>query len=155
MQHRVILNASSLRHPEAFEGIRKSLGATSEYRSVATVPHRMMIVDERIAMMPVLTPEQVEGRAIVIRSSPILVCLIALFQQLWERANPVGLEGEDRSCDEVSPEDGRILSLLINGLTDERIAHQLGASPRTVQRRVHAMMVRSGSTSRVQLGYEA
>ena len=45
--------------------------------------------------------------------------------------------------------------LVVSGLTDGAVAHRLGVSERTVQRRVRELMEGSGSRNRMQLGHHA
>ncbi|MFE9310648.1 hypothetical protein ACIQCF_23520 [Streptomyces sp. NPDC088353] len=47
------------------------------------------------------------------------------------------------------------LALLHVGLTDAAIARQLGMGHRTVQRRLHALMMEVGAATRFQLGRHA
>ncbi|WP_228447690.1 helix-turn-helix domain-containing protein [Streptomyces paludis] len=51
--------------------------------------------------------------------------------------------------------DLEILSLLLAGMTDARVAKQLDLGLRTVQRRVRGLMELSGVTTRLQLGWYA
>ncbi|MGW8883600.1 helix-turn-helix domain-containing protein [Streptomyces sp. NPDC055749] len=45
--------------------------------------------------------------------------------------------------------------MMLGGLTDEAIAQRLGASARTVQRRIKRLMERAGADTRFQLGWHA
>ncbi|MEW1861253.1 hypothetical protein AB0399_12895 [Streptomyces sp. NPDC088194] len=54
--------------------------------------------------------------------------------------------------DTAASEDGRLLSLLLAGLTDKASARQLGVSQRTVQRRVAALLDSLGARTRFQAG---
>lgn len=156
VDHRVLVRSSALAYPEALERIRMARGPSSRHRAVSSVPTRLLIVDETLAVMPVQSTGDVEGAVLHIRSSPILTALIGLFHELWSRGRPIGLDDEGLAgTEELSQDDIAILSLLINGLTNASIATQLELSPRTVQRRVHSFMQRTGAKSRVQLGYEA
>lgn len=49
----------------------------------------------------------------------------------------------------------RTLVLLVGGLTDGAVAHQLGVSERTVERYVRALMDEAGCRNRMQLGRHA
>jgi DNA-binding NarL/FixJ family response regulator len=51
--------------------------------------------------------------------------------------------------------DGQLVSLLLTGLTDQAIAAHLGIGLRSVQRRVHDLMERTGAQTRIQLGWHA
>ncbi|MEH1126371.1 helix-turn-helix domain-containing protein [Micromonospora sp. CPCC 206061] len=58
---------------------------------------------------------------------------------------------------EVAP-DGptcALLGLLAAGLTDEAIARTLGVSLRTIQRRIHDLLLELGVTTRFQAGLAA
>lgn len=46
------------------------------------------------------------------------------------------------------------MSLLLSGPTDASIAHQLGVSLRTVQRRVTVLMDAAGVSTRLPLGWQ-
>ncbi|MFD4227476.1 hypothetical protein [Streptomyces sp. NPDC058545] len=69
-----------------------------------------------------------------------------LFESVWRRSRPYLREAGD-----LLPTDRRILQLMLSRTTDAATAH-LGTSPRTVQRRVRALMDPAAVTSRVQLG---
>ena len=51
--------------------------------------------------------------------------------------------------------DLQVLSLLIAGASDARVAKQLDVSLRTVQRRVRSLMDATRATTRIQLGWAA
>jgi DNA-binding NarL/FixJ family response regulator len=55
----------------------------------------------------------------------------------------------------LSVDDGRLLSQLLAGLTDEAIAAHQGVSVRTVQRRVQALMSAAQARTRMQLAWHA
>jgi len=54
-----------------------------------------------------------------------------------------------------SEEESSILALLAEGLTDDVIARRLSISMRTYRRRVQALMLKLGATSRFQAGARA
>ncbi len=57
-----------------------------------------------------------------------------------------------RSRDDLSKRQWMILEMLAKGLTDDRIAHNLDLSERTVRAEVGAIRERFAATSRFQLG---
>ncbi|MEU8352593.1 MULTISPECIES: LuxR family transcriptional regulator [unclassified Streptomyces] len=61
---------------------------------------------------------------------------------------PAGPDGPDAT-------DLRMLSLLLDGLTDASVAKQLDLGLRTVQRRVRRLMELAGVSTRMQLGWHA
>jgi DNA-binding CsgD family transcriptional regulator len=117
----------------------------------------MYLADDRLALLPLVT--STEGQtAVVIRPSGLLDALGDLFEGLWQRALPLGLTaGLASSAAEslAEPERQRITALLLSGLTDQAIAHQLGVSYRTVQRRIASLMEELNASTRFQAGVQA
>lgn len=105
---------------------------------------KLVVVDGQVAMVQ-LGPE----RSMLLR--PPLVTLVGeLFEAHWRRSRHYLREEGD-----LGPNDRRILQLMLSGLTDTATANQLGTSPRTVQRRLRALMDAAAVSSRVQLGWYA
>src|SRR2546430_2156592 len=86
------------------------------------------------------------------RDASSLDALVKLFDGLWARALPLHPPGDGQRS---GPLAQRLITLLLSGLTDEAIAHQLGLSHRTVQRRVAALMAELGAHTRFQAGVQA
>jgi len=90
----------------------------------------------------------------VVRSSALMEGLIALFETLWRFAYPLDVlqndADENPSADSICDDDRRLLALLAAGVPDAIIGRQLGISPNTVQRRIHALMARLGAATRFQ-----
>ena len=79
-----------------------------------------------------------------------------LFDQEWRVGVPLVLTADGPGVTRGEEDlDGRLLGLLLAGLTDQATAHQLGVSLRTVQRRVRVLMELAGVETRMQLGYQA
>lgn len=159
VRYRALLERPMLEtFPGGLDAFAESLAAGEEARVAESVPLRVVIVDRELAFLPVLAdPERASAAAFLVRPSALLAGLVALFDALWETAAPVVLHAGaaapgSGAADDV---DARLLSLLLAGQTDEAAAHQLGVSPRTVQRRVRELMDRAGVRTRVQLGWHA
>lgn len=130
-----------------------------EARIAVDLPLKLAIADDDLALVPV-ADTQGEPSAIMVHPSGLLDALGALFETLWLSSTPilVGASGEmdlDALTDEPTPEDMRLLSLLLAGLTDQSMASQLGLSTRTVQRRLHDLIKITGVRTRVQLIWQA
>lgn len=145
--YQVILERGALEGPGAIARIEESVAAGEEVRRVESLPLRMLIVDDEVALVPLAASG--EPGAVVVRQSGLLDALVALFEQYWMRATPII---GDRPAGEAEL-DGRIMSLLLQGYGDRSIASQLDVSPRTVQRRIRAMMDTEGVNTRIQLGH--
>ena len=133
----------------------------SQYRLHSDLPLKLVIYDRATAALPAVTGLGMASSMLIVRRSSLLDALIGFFEHVWEHATPFA--GLDRVTAEQSPYDGRLLdpvdqyllSLLLAGLTDQAIAGQLGIGLRSVQRRVHDLMVLTGAQTRIQLGWHA
>ncbi|MFK0110786.1 LuxR C-terminal-related transcriptional regulator [Streptomyces sp. NPDC091217] len=107
----------------------------------------LAVADRRLALLP-LTFDLTDVRAVVVRPSALLDALVDFFELCRRQAVP--LHGE--AGDELGDEDRSLLALMAAGLKDEAIARRLGWSPRTMRRRVSALLTRLGATNRFQAG---
>lgn len=153
---RTIFARSMLTVPEALARAFDPSLPNSSVRILSEVPTRLLVVDGRIACIPVLSSEHLEGRMMIVTHSALVSVITELFHMMWRAANPVGASSTTRDGGiAMDPSDAAIMGLLLSGMTDRIIAEELKTSLRTIQRRVHALMQRAGASSRVQLGYEA
>jgi DNA-binding CsgD family transcriptional regulator len=102
---------------------------------------KMKLADESIAMLP-LTPTGLSG-ALLIRSSVIVGALREYFEMLWERATPFGAVSAESS---LNDKERRVLSLLVEGVSDSVIAKRTGMGLSTVRRHT--------ATIRAKLGHD-
>jgi hypothetical protein len=122
--------------------------AGAQVRRCGTAPVTMYLVDDWLAVVPT-DPGRYGATAavLVVHRSELLHMLSLLFEGRWEDAG-----APQRSA---RPEPGRLVELLLAGLTDDAISRALGVSPRTVQRRIAAMMAAAGARTRFQAGVQA
>lgn len=158
VQYRVVVERSMLESQDVtVDEAVEATEAGEEVRFADGVPLKLMVVDRQLALMPLTSSGDVVG-ALLVRESTLLDALLALFENVWDRATPMlmgtsGLAGD--VAQQVDDEDARVLGLMLAGLTDQAVAKQLGTSLRTVQRRVRALMDLAGVETRVQLGWHA
>ncbi|MEU2671388.1 helix-turn-helix transcriptional regulator [Streptomyces sp. NPDC007164] len=120
------------------------------------LPIKLVIVDRRIALLPLDPERETEPVALVVHRTGLLTALVSLFEEHFERGWRLTLPGtEQREESSVTAIDRQIVALLHVGLTDAAIARQLGMGHRTVQRRLHALMDEVGAATRFQLGWHA
>jgi sugar-specific transcriptional regulator TrmB/DNA-binding CsgD family transcriptional regulator len=158
VRYRVVIERSAFDRPGFFAAASDSLQAGEEVRVVQELPIRMLIVDRRIALVPLLSGAGGSIGALIVHSSGMLDALLALFDRVWRDGLPLvlGTDGMVEGPSDGLPElDARILGLLLAGLTDQAVANQLGLSMRTVQRRVRALMDLVSADTRLQLGFHA
>lgn len=151
VQVRAIYEAGSVSAPGRLAEIRYVVAAGEQARMLPELPCKLVVVDDRWAMLPIATGAELKG-AVLVRASSLLDALIGMFEAYWHRAVRVpdaesGAPGPDRRTE--------LLTLLSAGFTDDSIARQLGVSPRTVQRWVRELMDALGARTRFQAGIQA
>ncbi|MEV6523643.1 transcriptional regulator TrmB [Longispora sp. NPDC051575] len=156
VRYRVVIERAALDEPGTADAALASMAAGEEIRVVEKLPVKLIMADRELALvsLPATGPAgsgHGEPGAVMLHSSGLLEALIALFEGTWARARP--LRPSDSGV--LAPEDARILSLMLAGLTDRSISVHMGLSTRTVQRRVHFLMELAGVQTRIQLGWYA
>jgi DNA-binding CsgD family transcriptional regulator len=129
-----------------------SLGG--EVRTTPTLPLRLLVIDNEIAIMP-LDPTNHDAGAVVHRSPAVVSVALALFDAYWSRAkNP--FEKEDLATNApLTPQESEVLRLLAGGAKDEQVARLLGISLRTARRITAGLADRVDAASRFELGVAA
>ncbi|HSZ43651.1 MAG TPA: helix-turn-helix domain-containing protein [Trebonia sp.] len=183
--YRVIYDAGALAVPgRMYDDILPSTAMGEQARTVRELPIKLIISDDQLALIPAAVTSRSVDTTFVIRKSPVLDALIALFEAEWAKATPVpgmdiapesaatggtgatgrgdaaagGPEAAGRAAAAVSRPDAEtaaLLSMLAAGLTDASIARSLSWSMRTTQRRMRQLMKDLGATSRFQAGVAA
>lgn len=155
IRYRVIYSRNAVAWPGRLRaGLLATLREGEQARVRPDLPLKMLMVDDRMAVIPTSSSEQ-NGVAYVIHPSSLLDALITLFEAEWERAVPLSVDGPVDDASGPDEETRDLLMLLASGLTDQGIARSLGWSIRTTQRRIHALMEDLGATTRFQMGMSA
>ena len=149
LRARAVIDQGFLSKPGAADHVDESLGRGMRVRTVEEIPLKLIVCDGEVAMLPLHGHGSEVDPSLVLRGGLVNVAQ-ALFDAVWERARPYGEPHHG-----IDALDTRILRLLLAGLTDTAVAGQLDLSARTVQRRVQALMVQAGVTTRIQLGWYA
>ncbi|MFF0267268.1 helix-turn-helix domain-containing protein [Kribbella sp. NPDC004536] len=158
VRFRVVIERAAFEAPGTVNETVDAIEAHAQVRTVDRVPTKLVVADGTVAMVP-LAVRGYQTAALVIRAPSLVQSLVALFESIWSSAVPIAL-GDSRRPEEQSsagPDEAdlAVLALMLTGLTDDAVGKQLGMSGRTVQRRLRALMDLTGSTSRMQLGWEA
>lgn len=154
---RTICDRAAIERPGALAGAERVASAGGAIRVLPRVPLEMYLADDRLALLALATSAE-DQTAVVIHPSGLLDALGDLFEGLWQRALPFGLTtGSPASAARslAEAQRARITALLLSGLTDEAIGHQLGVSYRTVQRRIAALLDDLDASTRFQAGVQA
>jgi DNA-binding CsgD family transcriptional regulator len=163
VRRRFIHDRAALRQAGRARRIEHEMASGEEVRILADVPMKMILADDDAGLIPLSASPQVLDSCVLVHPSALLDALSSLFETFWGQAQPFlgGATALEPAADEAGAgpadpplrvEEQRIVSLLALGLSDEAIARQLAIGHRTVQRRIQALMVRLGATSRFQAG---
>jgi DNA-binding CsgD family transcriptional regulator len=123
-----------------------------QVRTAPRVPMPMIIIDQATLLIP---GDQTPGAGpsiALVSSAAIVAGFLALFDAVWTSASAVGkpLEADDAG---LTPFERQLLGLLSEGCTDQRAAHKLGVSLRTVRRTVSDLKLKVGAQSRFEAGF--
>lgn len=147
-----VYDRDALQSPGQPAALTRSLGEGEEARIVDRLPTKLAIVDRRLAMIH-FRLEGETGSSLLLRPSPLLDAIVALFDAVWRRALPLNLADDQTVAPPGAPTlDNEIVLLLAAGLKDQAIAHQLGVSLRTVTRRIGRLIESVGADTRFQAG---
>lgn len=125
-----------------------------EVRATPTLPMRLLLFDQEIAIMPMDPMDQTAG-AVIHRSPAVVSVALALFDSYWSRAGEL-FSPEDRDNNTpLTPHEAEVLRLLAGGAKDEQVARLLGISLRTARRITANLSERLDATSRFELGVAA
>lgn len=131
--------------------------AGEDARVLTYLPTELIVVDRTLALLPIVS--RGDQATLLVRRSPLLDGLVALFGALWDRASPVWPKGHTTwrgtAADPLDAGDLQVLALLAAGMTIRDISEKLGMASRTVERRVRALMDRLGARTRFQAGLQA
>ncbi|WP_030184833.1 LuxR C-terminal-related transcriptional regulator [Streptomyces sp. NRRL S-813] len=136
----------------------RGTGQGGELRLGSRLPVKLVVFDRAAALLPVRGDRPAAG-SLVVHSPALVVALVALFESVWERAEPVSLASRHdgpvskRSVTAVGPDrrTREILHLMATGMKDETIARVLKVSRRTVQKHVSDAGTLLGARTRFQI----
>jgi sugar-specific transcriptional regulator TrmB len=146
---RGIYAPEALELPGALEAAQDAARSGEQSRVHADLPMKLAIGDRRLAILPVSAAEAIDA-ALCIRPSALLDALVQFFELLWSQSTPIVAHD---GGGELS--DRQLAALLASGAKDDVVARHLGASTRTLSRRVAEMMDHLHVRTRFQAGVQA
>ncbi|MER5637891.1 helix-turn-helix transcriptional regulator [Kitasatospora sp. NPDC002227] len=150
---RAICRESVRNDPDAFAYARWLTGLGGQMRTVPTVPMPLVIIDRRLAILPI-DPSAPGDGALEVDSPGMIAAVCALFDQLWSVGSPFG-EAAPTDRYGCTPQEQALLEIIAAGHTDDVAARKLGLSLRTVRRMMASLMLRLNASSRFQAGLNA
>jgi sugar-specific transcriptional regulator TrmB/DNA-binding CsgD family transcriptional regulator len=137
--------------------LRELISLGVEARLTDEPVSRMVIIDERVAVVPKNPANSSEG-ALIVRHPGLLMGFVQLFERVWQESAGVPWEDDDippAQAAAISEQDRQILALLSAGRTDETVAREIGCSVRHLRRQIARLMEGLGAASRFEAGVEA
>ncbi len=151
---RTVYLQSMTAHKQALDYAATMHRLGGEVRVTPTLPMRLLILDQELAIMP-MDPENPSTGAVIHRSPAVVSVAIALFDAYWSRGTEV-FSPEDRDDKTpLTPHEAEVLRLLAGGAKDEQVARLLGISLRTARRITANLSERLDAASRFELGVAA
>jgi hypothetical protein len=158
ISYRCIMDLQAFEYPGAVDRARTSMKAGEKVRVASNLPLKLLFADDRMGLLP-LSLQELDGPVLLLRSSALLDALRAFFELLWERATPITFSrsgGLKMDAAVRFPIDlDELVFRLAAGANDKAIAHELGLSPRTFDRRIDEFMKSMNARTRFQAGWLA
>ncbi|MGW1465949.1 LuxR family transcriptional regulator [Streptomyces sp. NPDC002308] len=148
---RVVVDREGLEFPGRARGLGELAEQGVEIRVATDLPTKLITVDRQVTLLPPNDAADPSQAAVVATDSLLSNALVPLFEEIWERALPIGAGGTDA----VTDEDGELLTMLAAGLKDEAIARRLDLHVHTVRRRISRLMASLSAETRFQAGIQA
>ncbi|MFJ2416243.1 helix-turn-helix transcriptional regulator [Streptomyces brevispora] len=126
----------------------------AEIRTIPTLPNRLIVIDRRTALIAADSRNTGAG-AVVVDNPGTITLLCALFESVWQSAQPLGVRPEPEPETGLTKQQAEALRLMARGCTDEAIAHRMGVSARTIRRTVASLLAHLEAESRFQAGVHA
>lgn len=148
---RGVYDQRALQAPDILASLQRTVPLGEQARVATELPVKLALFDRRLAFVPLGRGDSTT--TLVVHESAMLDALIALFDLWWHRALP--FDNHNGSTPEPSPEpdlEANVIALMRAGLKDDAIARQLGVSTTTVRRRINALALHYGVSTRFQLG---
>ncbi|MDX2852632.1 LuxR C-terminal-related transcriptional regulator [Actinacidiphila glaucinigra] len=140
-------------HPGTQQYAAWLAGLGGEVRTVPTMPMRIIVIDRKVATLPIDCEDSSSG-ALLLREPSLVTAVVELFERIWESAKPLGTSTA-RDEEGLTPQERELLRMLAMGLTDEVAGRHLGLSLRSVRRLMAGLMTRLDARSRFEAGVRA
>jgi DNA-binding CsgD family transcriptional regulator len=148
---RTLYQHTARHNPEKLAYAAHLADGKAEYRTIDELVERLIICDETVAFIPIRDDQQV---ALELRQPGLVRYLVKVFEFMWSRAVPLGMDGPyEAAPDGITEIQHSIAKLLVEGHVDEAIARRLGMNVRTCRAHIAKLAQSLGSGSRAQLGY--
>lgn len=158
---RLVLDTAVLAEPWALDLMDRASSSGYAVRVGNGIPLGVVVCDDDSVLVDISAHDPDGYGSLALRRAPARQAVIRLFDAIWTLSTPFGPTGkvlEATGEEPVAPlddRDTRVLALLSIGASDKVIARQIGASVRTVERRIRYLMDHLGAGTRFQAGVQA
>ena len=148
---RGVYDQRALQAPDILTSLQRTVLLGEQARVATELPVKLALFDRRLAFVPLGRGDNTT--TLVVHESAMLDALVALFDLWWHRALPFDTNDGVPADSTAEPDlEASVIALMRAGLKDDAIARQLGVSTTTVRRRINALALRYGVSTRFQLG---
>jgi len=151
LQRRVVFEQSILEVKGAFTALEAMRADGIDVRLTPHLAFSVLAVDRTAALIDI-THLDTGGGSLQVQQRQLANALMDMCLGLFALATPLPRTPRALSVARLTERDGQIMVLLAAGASDLTMARQLDISQRTVERRVRAIMVDLGATTRFQAG---
>lgn len=158
---RLVLDSSLLAQPWALDLLERADTDGYAARVGTGLPFSFVACDEESVLVDISAYDPDGYGSLALRRRPARQAVTRLFEGVWARSTPfeptsrvLEASGEEPLMP-LDERDTKVLALLSIGAADKVIARQIGASVRTVERRIRYLMDHLGAATRFQAGVQA
>jgi DNA-binding CsgD family transcriptional regulator len=148
---RCIYEDALIESPEGRDYLAHWRDLGEQQRVLPSVPFRAAVFDRSIVAVPHVSKDATITRLLVIRAG-LGEAIATLFDLLWQSPADVAARGSGLA---LTAQQAAVLTLMSEGLSDRKIAKELGIGVRTVQRRLAELAESLGTVSRPSLAARA
>jgi sugar-specific transcriptional regulator TrmB len=157
VRSRSITDNQLLNLPGTLTRLSIATAAGEQFRTYPSLPFKLVVVDRRMALLP-LHLANPDGTYLLVRTSSLLDALCEMFEMYWREAAPFIAADTPVTSDASDSHPLHadvLLALMASGLNDKSIEQQLNVSARTLARRIVELTTRLGASTRFQAGWLA
>lgn len=155
----LLVDTEVLQQPGMLDAVEARARQGYQVKVSAPLPFSGIVVDGAVLVDLTGAGPTAEPWGLMSRLDAGIAAVSRLFDMLFDVATPLQPVAAARRQGEegvvLAPRDARVLALLAAGASDQAIARQVGASSRTVERRVRHLMDVLGAGTRFQAGVQA
>lgn len=152
LERLLVFEQSILEVEGAFAALETMRADGIDVRLTPHLAFSVLAVDRTTAVIDVTHLDATGGGSLYVRQRHLAGALMDMCLGLFEGSTPLPRTTRGGPLARLHERDGQVIALLAAGASDLTIARQLGISQRTVERRVRAIMVELGATTRFQAG---